>query len=498
MSDPSESEWSRDRIRLTLPNDLAHVAVARSAVRSAAEPYGYSTSELDHWEVVIEEAMTNVVQFAYDPGERASLDIDCLLGANGLTVRVRDRGRPFDSRRIEPVEFDGDLGPMPRRGLGWHLMHRLKDVVTVESLGRDGKQLTLFKAAPHRFDPRTLPARKPARGKLREPATDVVFRKATADDAIEIMRLFYDCYRYSYFNEQVYSPRALGRMIANGDIASFVAALPSGRLVAHLALLRDPSRPDAIECGMAAADPAYRGRHFFNGTVMLATEEILRSRKRVLFAGCVTAHVASQKFLLHDGINECGLMLGAVPAEEFTGLKRKERGRGTILFLARLLADRAAPKLVLPPAHEAFIAGIYARCRIPFARGSAGACRQDRTDLTISVRPKVGAVRATVQRIGGDLIDRIKAMMHAARQSRAEVGQLFLPLTDPALPHAVAGLEPLGWFVTGVLPEGGTAGDVLLMHWLNGWAMDYGAVEMARQEGRQLLNEVRARDPEWR
>jgi hypothetical protein len=36
------------------------------------------------------------------------------------------------------------------------------------------------------------------------------------------------------------------------------------------------------------------------------------------------------------------------------------------------------------------------------------------------------------------------------------------------------------------------------MHWLNGWAMDYDAVEMARPEGRQLLNEVRARDPEWR
>ena len=202
MSDAPESEWSRDRIRVTLPNDLAHVAVARSAVRSAAQPYGYSTSELDHWEAVIEEAMTNVVQFAYDPRERASFDIDCLLGANGLTVRVRDRGRPFDSRRIAPIEFDRDLETPPQRGLGWHLMHRLMDVVAVESLGREGKQLTLFKAAPHPFDPKTLPAR----GKSPAPATDVVFRKATADDAIEVMRLFYDCYRYSYFNEQVYSP----------------------------------------------------------------------------------------------------------------------------------------------------------------------------------------------------------------------------------------------------------------------------------------------------
>jgi anti-sigma regulatory factor (Ser/Thr protein kinase) len=498
MSDASESEWSRDRIRVTLPNDLAHVAVARSAVRSAAQPYGYSTSELDHWEVVVEEAMTNVVQFAYDPEERASFDIDCLLGANGLTVRIRDRGRPFDARRIKPIEFDGDPQTTPQRGLGWHLMHRLMDVVAVESLGRDGKQLTLFKAAPHRFDPEALPARKRARGQPREPVTDVVFRRATADDAIEVMRLFYDCYRYSYFNEQVYSPQALGRMIASGEIDSFVAALPSGRLVAHLALIRDPNRPNAIECGMAAADPAYPGHHLFNKTAMLAAEQILHSRKTIVFAGCVTAHVASQKIALHGGANECGLMLGAVPAEDFAGLKRKDHGRGTILFVVQLLAERAPPALVLPPDHEAFIAGLYERCRIPFTRGTAGPFKEGHTDITISVRPKVGTVRATVQRIGGDLIDRIKAMMHGARQSRADVGQLFLPLTDPALPHAVAGLEPLGWFVTGILPEGGTAGDVLLMHWLNGWAMDYDAVEMARLEGRQLLKEVRDRDPEWR
>jgi serine/threonine-protein kinase RsbW len=498
MSDSSESEWTPDRIRLTLPNDLAHLAVARSAVRSAAQPYGYSTSELDHWETVIEEAMTNVVQFAYDPGERASFDIDCLLGANGLTVRIRDRGRPFDSRRIKSIEFDGDLETAPQRGLGWHLMHRLMDVVAVESLGREGKQLTLFKAAPHPFDPGALPARKPTPGKPPEPATDVVFRKAAAADAMEIMRLFYDCYRYSYFNEQVYSPRALGRMIASGEIDSFVAALPSGRLVAHLALIRDPNRPNTIECGMAAADPAYRRHDLFNRTAALAIEELPRSRKTVLFAGCVTAHVASQQLALHSGLNECGLMAGAIPAEEFTGMKTKDRRRGTILFLARLIADRAPPALVLPPGHEAFVAGLYERCRIPFVRGSAGPFKKGPTDITISIRPKVGAVRASVQRIGGDLIDRIKAVMHGARQSRAEVGQLFLPLTDPALPHAVAGLEPLGWFVTGILPEGGTAGDVLLMHWLNGWALDYDAVEMARPEGRQLLEDVRARDPEWR
>jgi serine/threonine-protein kinase RsbW len=421
-----------------------------------------------------------------------------LLGANGLTARIRDHGRPFDARRIQPLEFDFDLAAEPARGLGWHMMHRLMDVVAIESLGRDGKQLSLFKAAPHGFDLANLPRRKPALNKPRDGAADVVCRKATADDAIEIARLFYDCYRYSYFNEQVYSPQGLGRMIASGEIECFVAQKPGGRIVAHVALIHYADRPNAIECGMAAAAPADRGHHFAAEITELAKAELLRSGKRIVFAGCVTAHVAAQKIALHSGVNECGLMLGAVPAEHFTGLERKDQGRGTILFLAGPRADRPPPALVLPPAHATFITGLYELCRLPFTRGEAGPAAAGDTDLTISVRPNMGVVRAAVQRIGGDLIDRIKAMMHAARLSRTAVGQLFLPLTDPALPHAVAALEQFRWFVTGVLPEGGKSGDVLLMHWLNGWAMDYDALKLARPEGRRLVSEVRGRDPEWR
>ena len=42
MTNPADGEWRQDRIRLTLPNDLAHVGIARGAVRAAAVRYGYS------------------------------------------------------------------------------------------------------------------------------------------------------------------------------------------------------------------------------------------------------------------------------------------------------------------------------------------------------------------------------------------------------------------------------------------------------------------------
>lgn len=498
MPDPSEQQWRQDRIRLTLPNNLAHVGIARHMVRAAAKPYGYSERELDNWESVIEEAVTNVVRYAYAPDEKASFDIDCLQGSEGLTVRIRDRGRPFDPRRIQPVAFGGDAKTIPQRGLGWHLMQRLMDVVTLESLGREGKQLTLFKAAPHLIDPAKLSATRPRPTQPSVAAQDAVFRKATVEDALEIIRLFYDCYRYSYFNEQVYSGETLARMIDKGEIDSFVAELPNGQIVAHTALIHYDDRPNALEYGMAATDPAFRGHGFLENLMGLATQDAMSSGKKVRFGGAVTAHVASQKAAFHLGVNECGLMLGAVPNETFAGLNTRQSGRGTILFLAGLLRDRETPTLVLPPKHDAFVTGLYENCRIPFVRGEAGPPSLEHSDISISVRPMLGTVRAVVQGIGSDLDERIRGVMHGARQSRADVGQLFLPLSDPGLPAAVSTLESLGWFVTGVLPEGSPVGDVLLMHWLNGWAMDYDTVAMAREQGQKLLEEVRARDPECR
>lgn len=499
MVDRSDSEWRQERIRLTLPNDIAHLGIARDTVRAAARRYGYKADELDHWDMVVEEAVTSVIQLAFDPGEQASFDIDCLQGATGLTVRIRDRGRPFDPRRIQPIAFGSNPEKAAGRGLGWHMMQRLMDVVTVESLGREGQQLTLFKAAPPRFELGSSPAGARAAGNVPTvSAEDIRYRKAVAEDALEVIRLFYDCYRYSYFNEQIYSPEGLAEMIVRGDIDSVVAVLPDGRVLGHMALIRYPDRPHALESGMAAIHPAHRGHGIRQKLQAAANEEFARLGRRVRFGGAVTAHPISQKTSIQNGNHEVGLMLGAVPPEDFASVETKAQRRLTIVYMAALLGSRPPPQLVLPAPHEAFIARLYQRSGIPFTPGASRPAGPAPTNMTVSVRPKVGVVRASVLAIGSDLAERTRALMHAARQSGTEVGQLFLPLGDAALPEAVDALERLGWFVTGMMPEGNPAGDVLLMHWLNGWTMDYDALAMARDEGRELVREVRARDPEYR
>ena len=307
-------------------------------MRAAAQRYDYSASDLDHWDQVIEEAVTNVIQLAFDPGEEASFDIDCLQGAAGLTVKIRNRGRPFDARRIQPIGFGGDAGTAHQLGLGWHMIQQLMDVVTLEypRAGRPAAHPVQGSAGPLELG--SAPAVTAAQP-IHEVDGDISCRKATADDAAEVTRLFYDCYHYSYFNEQIYRPEALAEMMARGDIDCMVAELPDGRLIGHSALIHYPDRPRAIETGMAVIDPAHRGQGIMAKLQLLTNDAFARSGKIVRFGGSVTAHAVSQKASIHNGNNEVGLMLGAVPAEDFSSLAAKAQGRGTIVYMAALLGS---------------------------------------------------------------------------------------------------------------------------------------------------------------
>ncbi|MPZ32504.1 MAG: hypothetical protein GEV13_16160 [Rhodospirillales bacterium] len=174
------------------------------------------------------------------------------------------------------------------------MMQQLMDIVTLEALGRDGQRLTRFKAAPARFELGGGPA-VAAPGPVHELEGEVRCRKTTADDAVDVTRLFYDCYRYSYFNEQIYCPEALAGMMAKGDIDCIVAELPNGRLIGHMALIHHPDRPRAIEFGMAATNPSHRGHGVLAKLQHVANDEFVRSGKIVRFGGAVTARTPSRR-----------------------------------------------------------------------------------------------------------------------------------------------------------------------------------------------------------
>lgn len=74
----------------SLPELLA-LAVA------AADTAGLEPATRQHVELVLEEALVNVIRHAY-PGDAPErpVELSCLAGSGELTLTLRDWGRPFD------------------------------------------------------------------------------------------------------------------------------------------------------------------------------------------------------------------------------------------------------------------------------------------------------------------------------------------------------------------------------------------------------------------
>jgi anti-sigma regulatory factor (Ser/Thr protein kinase) len=94
--------------------------------------------------LAIEEAVVNVMSYAYPRGTHGDVIIDLSVTDQQLTIAIIDQGMPFDP--TSQVEADTSLSveDRPIGGLGIYLVRQLMDSINYERI--DGKNvLTLIK-----------------------------------------------------------------------------------------------------------------------------------------------------------------------------------------------------------------------------------------------------------------------------------------------------------------------------------------------------------------
>jgi anti-sigma regulatory factor (Ser/Thr protein kinase) len=133
--------------KLTLPNDIETIPQMSEFVEMACEEAGFDISTTMSLNLAIEEAVVNVMSYAYPEGERGYVDIEVSAENGGITFRIIDSGKPFDP--TSQGEVDTTLSAEQRSigGLGIHLVRSIMDSVTYQ---RDAYMniLTLQKLLP--------------------------------------------------------------------------------------------------------------------------------------------------------------------------------------------------------------------------------------------------------------------------------------------------------------------------------------------------------------
>jgi len=132
---------------LTFPGRFESLAAISEFVTRAAEATGLDTRAVDAVQLAVDEACSNVIEHAYQGEERGDIECTCCSSDDGLTVIIRDSGRPFDPSLVQEPNLNPTLQDekFTGGGLGLYFMRQLMDKVHFEFVPDSGNVLTMVK-----------------------------------------------------------------------------------------------------------------------------------------------------------------------------------------------------------------------------------------------------------------------------------------------------------------------------------------------------------------
>lgn len=94
--------------------------------------------------LALEEALSNVIFYAYEKGSENEISIDFGLKGGELTIVISDAGNPYDPTQKEDPDINLSADERPIGGLGIFLIKQIMNEVSYRRVG-DRNQLTLVK-----------------------------------------------------------------------------------------------------------------------------------------------------------------------------------------------------------------------------------------------------------------------------------------------------------------------------------------------------------------
>lgn len=129
---------------ITLTNDIQDVPKLSAFVDEVCEEMGFEATDTMQMNLAIEEAVVNVMNYAYLPGTQGDIDIVAQADDLCLKFTISDSGTPFDPTARPEADTTLSAEERPIGGLGIYLVRQLMDSINYERI--DNKNvLTLRK-----------------------------------------------------------------------------------------------------------------------------------------------------------------------------------------------------------------------------------------------------------------------------------------------------------------------------------------------------------------
>jgi sigma-B regulation protein RsbU (phosphoserine phosphatase) len=129
---------------LILPNDIDTIPQLNEFIDAVAEEMALDMSLAMSLNLAIEEAVVNVMEYAYPDGEKGDVEIEVTVDEGWLTFIISDSGIAFDPTTKEDADTTLSAEERPIGGLGIFLVRQLMDTIEYQRTN-DKNVLTLRK-----------------------------------------------------------------------------------------------------------------------------------------------------------------------------------------------------------------------------------------------------------------------------------------------------------------------------------------------------------------
>lgn len=197
---------------------------------------------------------------------------------------------------------------------------------SIENLGRRGQTVRLAIRLGEEASRRAMASA--ADETLGPLATEgMVIREMLPGEEAKLSQLFYSVYGYAYINEFIYYPEQIRQRLQDGRLISIVAALPDGRLLGHVGLMKWNDSPKVYEPCLGVTHPGVKSKGLFSQIFAATMERVRRTEMAYCFFDFVTNHIFSQKLV--EKYEPCPLALFVGCQSKATQAKLEKLGMGS-------------------------------------------------------------------------------------------------------------------------------------------------------------------------
>ena len=130
---------------ILLPNDIATVPRLADFIDQVCESAGLDMGTTFQMNLALEEAVVNVMSYAYPLGTAGSVEIRAVVDGDALLFVVKDWGTPFDPTTKADADTTLSAEDRPIGGLGIHLVRQIMDCIGYERTADGCNVLTMRK-----------------------------------------------------------------------------------------------------------------------------------------------------------------------------------------------------------------------------------------------------------------------------------------------------------------------------------------------------------------